>query len=161
MKVIIAGDRHFSNRSYIFEGVKHAGFHITEVVSGGATGVDSMGEIYALEHGIPLKRFPANWGVYGKAAGPIRNQQMANYAEGLIAFLAPVSRGTKNMIETAKKKGLPVKVYDITKPILQQLDNQTFSSKSKQITFSDKDDIIQLRKKTKKIIKSKRKCKCR
>jgi hypothetical protein len=117
MRIIIAGDRHFTNKQYIYAVIAKAGFPITEVVSGGAKGVDTIGEMYALEHGIPLKRFPVNWNVYGKAAGPIRNQQMANYADGLIAFLAPGSKGTKNMIETATKKGLPVKVCDITKPV--------------------------------------------
>lgn len=61
-----------------------------------------------------MKRFPADWGKYGKSAGVLRNKQMAEYADGLIAFWDGKSRGTANMIETAKGLGLRVRVarYD-------------------------------------------------
>jgi hypothetical protein len=54
--------------------------------------------------------FPADWKTHGKAAGPIRNRQMAKNAEALIALWDGNSRGTKNMIETATKLGLKVYV---------------------------------------------------
>jgi len=84
---------------------------ITEVVSGCATGVDSIGERWARANGIPIRRFPADWSQHGKAAGPIRNRQMAEYADALIAFWDRKSKGTKNMIETANRNNL--KVYII------------------------------------------------
>jgi hypothetical protein len=79
---------------------------ITEVVSGKAKGADAFGEWWASEHGIPVKEFPANWALYGRSAGPIRNRQMAEYADALIAF--PGGRGTSHMIQTAKELGLTI-----------------------------------------------------
>lgn len=84
---------------------------ISEVVSGAARGADSLGELFAKENNIPVKQFPADWNAHGRAAGPIRNRQMAEYADVLIAFWDGKSPGTKNMIETMLKKGKIVKVY--------------------------------------------------
>ena len=79
---------------------------ITEVVCGGARGGDTIGRQWAEDRGIPVKMFPADWKTHGRAAGPIRNQQMADYAEALIAL--PGGRGTADMIERAQKRGLRV-----------------------------------------------------
>lgn len=57
---------------------------------------------------IPVKRFPADWDRHGRAAGPIRNCQMAQYADALIAIWDGKSRGTKNMIDEMNKCGKPV-----------------------------------------------------
>ncbi|MBR1697914.1 MAG: DUF2493 domain-containing protein, partial [Anaerovibrio sp.] len=80
------------------------------IVSGHAPGADTLGERYAHEHGLKCELYPADWNTHGKAAGPIRNAEMANNADALIAFWDGESRGTKNMIETAKAKGLRVAV---------------------------------------------------
>jgi hypothetical protein len=111
MIVIIAGGRDYTDYDHVVTCVKDSGFEITEIVSGGATGADALGERYAKEHGIKLRRMPAEWKKHGKAAGPIRNREMAEVADGLIAFWDGESRGTKNMIEEAEKRGLKVKVY--------------------------------------------------
>lgn len=86
---------------------------ITEVISGKARGADTLGERWAQEHMLPVLPFPAEWDKYGKGAGPIRNRQMAEIADLAIGFLAPTSKGTKNMIETCKKLNVPVLVYHI------------------------------------------------
>ena len=115
MKTIIAGGRDFSNTAYytLMAGcLKDIPWEITEVVSGGARGADRMGERWADEYMIPIKLFPADWKTYPKAAGPIRNKQMAEYADALVAFWDGKSRGTKNMIEIATNKGLRVKVFE-------------------------------------------------
>lgn len=74
-----------------------------------------MGERYARERNIPVRAFPADWTTHGKAAGPIRNSQMLK--EGLpdlvVAFLAPDSRGTANMIAQAEKAGVKTIVVNI------------------------------------------------
>lgn len=88
-------------------------FDISEVVSGHARGVDQMGERWAKEHGIPVRVFPAEWGKYGKSAGPKRNLQMAEYAEAVILLWDGVSRGTRSMREIALAKGLKVFVLGI------------------------------------------------
>lgn len=77
---------------------------ISEVVSGGALGADIGGEQWARTKGISVKRFPADWATHGKAAGPIRNAQMAEYADAVVLF--PGGRGTASMRSEAKKAGL-------------------------------------------------------
>lgn len=94
---------------------------ITEVVSGGAPGVDMLGEQWAREeivtHGwhkpsYPVTRFPADWNQYGRAAGPMRNKQMAEYADILVAYWNEDTRGTLNMIKQMEDLGKRViKVY--------------------------------------------------
>lgn len=107
MKVIIAGSRGITEYEPFAEEldslVEDEAMSITEVVSGTARGVDQMGERWAKERGIPVKRFPADWERYGKSAGYRRNEQMALYADGLIAFWDGESRGTKHMIDLAKE----------------------------------------------------------
>lgn len=120
MKVIIAGGRDFTNLMKLIETVqlwiKERG-PITEVVSGGARGADRTGEAWARRNGVEIKRMPAEWDKYKNAAGPIRNRQMAEYADGLIAFWDGESHGTKNMIAEATKLKLPVVVTTYTPPI--------------------------------------------
>ena len=110
MKVIIAGGRDYHNYETLLEAITEAQFDITTVVSGGANGVDALGERYADEMNKELNVFNADWETHGRAAGPIRNRKMAENAEALIAIWDGQSRGTKNMIETATKKGLLVYV---------------------------------------------------
>jgi len=59
--------------------------------------------------------YPADWNRHGRAAGPIRNEKMAEVSDALIAFLDGKSRGTRSMIEIARRKGLQVAVvrYDL------------------------------------------------
>src|SRR5690606_7393936 len=105
-KVIIAGSRDIEwyNIERLMEHAQaNLGFsHISEVVSGCAPGIDSLGIQWAEEKAIPIMRFPADWAKHGRAAGPIRNRQMAEYV-GPSGYLVCVwdgkSRGTRNMIE--------------------------------------------------------------
>lgn len=114
MKTIIAGTRSLSSYSFVAEGVKKAqemGLVISEVVSGACRGIDELGEQWAEENNVPVKRFPANWKLYGKSAGPRRNEQMSDYADALVAIWDGKSRGTAHMISSAEKKGLRVFIY--------------------------------------------------
>lgn len=113
MRVIIAGSRYFNNFEVLQEAIRQSGFVITSVVSGCAPGVDTMGELYAAKYALPVDRHPANWQLFGKAAGPIRNKEMAQNADALIALLAPGSRGTADMIRQATAMGLKVFVWEI------------------------------------------------
>ena len=110
MKTIIAGCRTFKDFDLLKSKVNyHRNTHIiTEIVSGRAEGADYLGEQYAKEYNIPLKLFPADWKTHGRAAGPIRNKQMADYADSLIAVWDGKSKGTKNMIQTMNKLMKPV-----------------------------------------------------
>lgn len=117
MKTIIAGSRDISDVSRVKATIKHAvkfnGLEVTEVVCGCAAGVDEIGKQWAEGNGIPVKQFPADWQKHGKAAGPIRNREMAEYADALIAIWDGKSRGTANMIEEAEKHGLKVFAYRV------------------------------------------------
>ena len=113
MKLIIAGGRTITNYSLVLSAIVESGFTITEVVSGMAPGVDTLAVQYAQENHLPLKEFHADWNTYRRAAGPIRNRQMAEYADALIAIWDGESRGTKNMIEEATKRNLQVYVKQI------------------------------------------------
>lgn len=114
MRVIIAGSRTITDKQLVEEAIKASAFEITEVVSGGAIGVDRMGEKYADMHNIPVKMFRADWKKWGVSAGAIRNKEMARYADALIAVWDGVSPGTRMMIEFAKELNLKVFVYEPT-----------------------------------------------
>lgn len=113
MKVIVAGGRDIHDYDLVVQAIEESSFRITSIVSGGASGVDALGEQYASEHNLPLYVFLADWKTHGKAAGPMRNRKMAENSEALIAIWDGKSKGTKNMIETAKKLGLPVYVKEL------------------------------------------------
>jgi hypothetical protein len=109
MKLIIAGGRNFTNYKQLVQECNQflIGQATIEIVSGAYfKGADLLGEKYAKEREYKLTKFPADWNKYGKSAGPKRNQQMANYADALIAFWDGKSRGTKHMIEMAKQSKL-------------------------------------------------------
>jgi hypothetical protein len=114
MKVIIAGGRDFNNYELLREKCDIILSNQKElvIVSGRASGADSLGERYAKEKGYEMELFPADWKKYGKSAGYVRNSEMAEVAESLIAFWDGKSRGTKNMIDIAKNKGLKVRIVN-------------------------------------------------
>lgn len=124
MRIIIAGGRDFYNyillKSSFLELLKSFDFQWSksdiEIVSGTARGADQLGEKLAKDYNLSLKKFPANWDSFGKRAGYIRNEQMAIYAKEdngyLLAFWDGKSRGTKHMIDLAKKHKIHVKVIN-------------------------------------------------
>lgn len=108
MKTIIAGGRNYQLTSEDFNLLET--LDITEVVSGRCTGADMGGEEYAKSRGIPIKPFPADWNKHGRAAGPIRNAQMASYADQVVLF--PGGKGTNSMRKEAEVAG--IKIVDAT-----------------------------------------------
>ena len=111
MKVIVAGGRDITNFNLVEEAIAISGFEVSEIVSGKAKGVDTLGEVWALKHNIPVEAFPADWNAHGRSAGPIRNRQMAEYADALVAIWDGESKGTANMIQQARKNKLNVFIY--------------------------------------------------
>lgn len=106
MKLIIAGGRNYVFRPsdyYLLDSCFRA---VKEVVSGHAAGADAGGERWAQLNDIRIQTFPAHWTAHGRAAGPIRNRQMAAYADAVALF--PGGRGTANMLEEAFKARLLV-----------------------------------------------------
>lgn len=112
--VIIAGGRDFKDYELLKEKVD---FYLTnipeeciQIISGMASGADTLGYKYAVERGYPCIQFPAKWDIHGKAAGHIRNEEMSRHADTLIAFWDGKSRGTKDMIDIAKAKTIMYRV---------------------------------------------------
>ncbi|TSE11313.1 DUF2493 domain-containing protein [Aquimarina algiphila] len=127
MKVIIAGGRDFDDYQFLKKKCDEILKKLTKIkiVTGKQKsydkktkhyyGADYYGEKYAEEKGHIIVEFPADWDNLGLAAGAIRNKQMAQYADALIAFWDGQSKGTKNMIDQAKKLNLKTRVITYTK----------------------------------------------
>jgi hypothetical protein len=129
MKVLVCGSRHFNDIELldkVLNEVHDSGGHpyeneITDLIHGCAKGADMLAHFWAgrtYRHDgryIRIWQYPANWKEYGKAAGPIRNKQMLDEGKPdlVVAFLAPNSRGTQNMIDQATKAGIPVRIINI------------------------------------------------
>ena len=77
-----------------------------------AKGADSLGHFFAIQHNVAKYKFPADWIKYGKGAGFIRNKQMGDFADGLLAFWDGESRGTKQMVEYMRSLGKPVHIVN-------------------------------------------------
>ena len=136
LKLIIAGGRDFKNYPLLQREVDNFIQYLMtngeiepspeiEIVSGKQVtkpsytdrktwhGADYLGELYAESYNIPVKPFPADWnGKYGRGAGMIRNEQMAQYADACICFWDGISRGTKNMIDNANKYNLVLRIIN-------------------------------------------------
>ena len=118
-RVIIAGGREFQDYALLKEKCEYYLQNKLQsdnviIVSGHASGADALGERFAEEHGLQCEIHPADWGKYGRSAGPIRNAEMAEVSDALIAFWDGQSRGTLSMINLARKMGLQVAIcrYD-------------------------------------------------
>lgn len=119
--IIIAGSRDFTNYAMVKSSLKK--FLLSKqtcekptIICGMARGADMLGYRLAKQFKLPLKEFPADWSI-GKRAGYIRNEQMAKYAQThgngvLFAFWDGKSKGTKWMIELAKKYNLEVHIFN-------------------------------------------------
>ena len=114
MKIIIAGSRNFNDYNLLKSSCDNLLTQFTniEIVSGTARGADKLGERYARERGYDIKQFPAIWDKFGKSAGYIRNDEMAQYSDMLIAFWDGTSKGTKHMIDLANKRGIKVEIVN-------------------------------------------------
>jgi len=114
VKVIIAGSRSITDLEIVKSAIERAylysGILITEVISGCASGVDSLGESWAYLMKIPVKRFRPLWERYGKAAGKIRNGEMVKEAEAAIFVWDGKSKGTKDCIDRAIQAGLKIHI---------------------------------------------------
>ena len=108
MKVGVIGSRTFKDYELLKKTL--ASFEITQIISGGASGADTIAEWYAFEKKIPLKVFRPDWKKFGKRAGFLRNTDIVKNSEHVIAFHNGESRGTMDSIQKAKDLGIPVTV---------------------------------------------------
>lgn len=106
MKVAVIGSRGMS--------VEHLEDYIpkdtTEIISGGAQGVDMSARDYAIQYGIKLTEYLPEYKKYGRSAPLKRNITIIENADFVLAFWDGASKGTKYVIDNCKKQNVPVKV---------------------------------------------------
>lgn len=116
MKVIIAGSRGFPySERMVQEVMVLFNKGPLEVVCGGCVGIDIGGWNWANFCSIKTKMFTPDWDKYGKGAGPLRNEEMARYADALVAIWDGESRGTWDMIQRADIHGLKMFIVTVEK----------------------------------------------
>lgn len=111
MKYIVAGGRDFADKKQMHQALCLLLVPHDTIISGCAPGADTLAIEWGDLQGLQVDKMPADWDKFGKSAGPIRNQQMAQAADGLIAFWDGKSPGTKDMITKAINYGLETHVY--------------------------------------------------
>ena len=107
MKVAVIGSRGL----IVNDLGKYLPENTTEIVSGGAKGIDTCARDYALSHDLKLTEFLPEYSKYGRGAPLKRNLQIIEYADVVIAFWDGKSRGTKYVIDNCKKLGVQVDVH--------------------------------------------------
>lgn len=115
-KWIVAGSRTFQNYPLLCKELDKIRDQIGEIVCGEARGADMLGNTYAYDNDIKVKGFPTDWEHDGKAAGFIRNEKMAKYADKAIVFWDGKSVGSKDMIDKMEKLGKEVRVIYYDRP---------------------------------------------
>jgi len=86
---------------------------VDSIVSGGARGTDTMAERYAKENNIDFSEYLPEWGRYGRAAGPIRNEKIVEASDLIVAFHNGISRGTQSTIDIANKTGTKIMIFAV------------------------------------------------
>ena len=112
MKLAIVGTRDFTDKDLFLREIEaiRSNHQIDTIISGGATGADSLAEIYAAENSIAIIIHRPEWSRYGRSAGPRRNALIVQDSDMMIAFWDGKSRGTLSSINLAKAKGIPLKI---------------------------------------------------
>lgn len=110
MRVLVCGGRTYGNSDHLFAVLDrlHAEHHFDFVLEGGATGADSLARDWAQSRGINGREFHANWGKFGKSAGPIRNQRMLDVGKPDLVVAFPGNDGTEDMVSRAAWAHVPV-----------------------------------------------------
>lgn len=116
MKVLVCGGRDYADRAKVFDELEILNaFNMSLcVISGGASGADALAEEWAREkirkrEGVSFHGFKAAWSKHGKAAGPIRNQEMLDKGKPDLVLAFPGGAGTADMIRRAEAANVPVK----------------------------------------------------
>ena len=112
--IAVVGSRDFPDLELVGEVLRQCDH--SKLISGGAKGVDRKAEEYARQYNVEIEVIEPDWDQHGKSSGPIRNQEIINKAEHIIAFWNGESSGTKDSIKKALKTDKPVDVYVRKKP---------------------------------------------
>lgn len=108
MRVLVCGGRDYWDKATIRKEL--AEVKPTSVIHGAARGADTLAGEVAEAMGVPVEEYPARWNDYGKAAGPIRNQAMLERGKPDLVLAFPGGNGTADMVQRARKAGVPVRV---------------------------------------------------
>lgn len=114
--VAVCGGRDYPNRGHVWSVLDslHSLLGQIRVVTGDAAGADHHAHTWALTRGVPALRVRANWDRHGRAAGPIRNQQILDTQYPALVIAFPGGRGTADMCRRARAVGIPV--HTTTRP---------------------------------------------
>ena len=112
MRLLVTGSRHFKDAELVLRKIKE--YDPDVIIEGGASGADSLAVQAGIQLGISVEQYHANWEKYGRAAGPLRNQEMLDKGkpDAVLAFPLPDSKGTWDMVRKAKAAGIPVEVVE-------------------------------------------------
>jgi len=122
MKILVCGGRDFTDWEFFHDKMYWILFEIgdgakdTTIITGAAKGADNLGIRFSHEYGTKLESYPADWTSHGKAAGPIRNQQMLDDGKPDLVVAFPGGVGTADMIRRAIKAGIPVRMIEYENP---------------------------------------------
>lgn len=111
MKVGIVGSRNFNDYKLLVETLREVP-KIDMIISGGAVGADTLGEMYAKHNDIPTLIFRPEWDKYGKSAGFIRNHDIVKNSDIVFAFWDGKSKGTQSSIDICEKQGKNYKIIN-------------------------------------------------
>lgn len=130
MKLAIVGSRSFQDSALLEKVLSEdpfTGMSINTIVSGAAAGADTLAREYAKKHRLMLIEFPADWLNKGRYAGYLRNMDIIDAADVVLAFYDGTSKGTRHSMEITQqqKKLLYVVRYLKAKPTVECIFNPT------------------------------------
>ncbi len=114
MILAVVGSRNWTDKQKVMDELNNLSYSISQIVSGGAEGVDTLAATWARANHVPLVEYLPEWSQYGKAAGAIRNKLIVNSCDKLIAFWDGTSKGTKISIDLATQQGKLLSIFRIT-----------------------------------------------
>ena len=109
-RILVTGGRGYADQALLFGvlDMQAEQSHVGAIIQGGAEGADRLARLWCHSRMVRYDNYPAEWRKHGKAAGPIRNQQMIDEGRPTMVFAFPGGRGTADMVRRAKAAGVPV-----------------------------------------------------
>jgi hypothetical protein len=113
MRILVTGGRNYDDQAMLFGALdmQSEKSGIDAIIQGGATGADELARMWCVTRRCRYDNYPADWKAHGKAAGPIRNQQMIDEGQPTMVFAFPGGRGTADMVRRAREAGIPVHTF--------------------------------------------------